>query len=140
MLCNPVVLHPLFDPFVWILITISFLAEYLTVATLLKPIPRAHLPDLFLATNLFTWISLVVMTTCLVEDFGWNLWAAIAVLEVAVTLLEALLYGAASRGRFVLREPTAAPLRWVVALRVSTIGNTVSIAVSLTAGAALLLA
>ncbi|MBM4060228.1 MAG: hypothetical protein FJ265_03890 [Planctomycetes bacterium] len=134
---NPVILPAYAAPENWALALIAMWAEIRTTLALLRSMDRATgtVRPLFLL-NLMTWLAfLLAMDWC--DSLGllhrWFVWVVAALEAIVVTIEANLIWAMLARPT---GSPSARPLPFVQALRLSLLGNLVSITVGIALPAA----
>jgi len=133
MLANPILLPAWADPFNVVIASVSMGAEIVAALAALRRLGRNRSGFVvpLIAINVTTWIPFLVAIELLIARSGWDRVTTIVGLELLVVLVEAALLRRASSGRVFSSRSRCALLGRREALLVSTLGNLVSIAVSL---------
>lgn len=140
MLANPVIQPAYAEPLIWVLALVAMACEVQVVTWLLRRIGRAS-PQLqapLFAINFTTWFVFLVAIDA-ADRARWPMGPAIAALELAVVLVEAVLLHSAMRGRLFTGKLGLQPVTSAQALWLSFAGNLTSVAVSLAVPGAILL-
>lgn len=132
MLANPILLPAYADPINWGMALVAMLAEISAARAMMRRFgfvdPR--LATWLFAVNLATWVPFLVAVERLRLSYSAESIPAFALLEIAVMMVETVLIRLLASGLSARVGSGALSLRR--SLAVSVVGNSVSIAVSLT--------